>query len=443
MKTPRYFTPRNIPPQNLTTDPEAIVHLLDVFIVESPHRQPEEWMVALTLDGSLVALPASERGRLPQRAQEELSFMEISALPPRRLLFSEISLFLVQLMEQPANTPGINDPIYLYGSLSGPIPNQQLESIEGQLTLTRADLLEGITLCAPWAFRYPNTGKGFGCCYSMILPADRPEELSQGKGVILAYALLAPELAVEDASNDAMLNQLMFDILSAMKEDMKTEGKPADILPPIPVLSRAMHEQQLINEGYTIDGNTAKKKSGFLSLFGGKIDLPPQGDAPQYIELANRILQTIPGWPEEKTKLIRGRIQAGSQLPNATQFRPQPTSADYTPPPPPPPRTPRPSDWMNDFIESHHQPGTPPARITQPVQTRKIVTVNEPAPPTANDWMRDFDRKQSSTPNTQPRINAAKPATPPPAPRTNPPINKPSQAPTVKTDKPDWMKDFE
>jgi hypothetical protein len=452
---PRYFNSKSTATKAQNIDPQVVVHLLDVFILETPNNPPEEWLVALSHDGSIVVINANDRHLLPQKALEELSFYEVSGNSPRRLVFSELSIFLVQLLEQPPNTPGVNDPIYLYGTLYSPLPLQgQYSGTEGQLTITRADLLEGLTLCAPWAFRYPNTGGSGGCCFSMLLPADRHEELSQGRGAVLAYALLDPALAFEDAANDAMINQLLFDTLSAMKEDMKTEGNPPDMLPMLPVPSRISHEQKLINEGFTIEGNVATQKGkGFLStLFGkNKIVLPTQGDTTKYLQLAQEVLKSLPGWPEPKTQQLRRRHTANTQQSIPAQ-QPRVPQA-YTPPPPPPPTRPRPSDWMNDFIEEHHQPNTPPPRLTPAIQKRASATLNEEKKTSAKDWSNDFDTE--SGPPTQKKIQAvSKPVSQPAKPATKAkqdPQTMGSHAlsnttPAQKSsssNKPDWMKDFE
>lgn len=112
--------------------------------------------------GHLRTLPCEDRGTLPAGLQSELAFHEMSGGRPTRLLEAgEVFLFNVQLLEQPPGSPGWNDPVYLYGTLYGPPPggtDGRTAGVEGQLMVTRGDLLDGLVRGAAHAFRYAGLG---------------------------------------------------------------------------------------------------------------------------------------------------------------------------------------------------------------------------------------------------------------------------------------------
>ena len=293
---------------------------------------------------------------------------------------SEVFLFDLQLLEQPAGAPGWNDPVYLYGRMYGPYPESAGErpvGVEGQLTLTRGDLLQGLVDEAAGAFRCAGTGDAEGQarrCFHMMLPGDAEAEIRGGSGLILSYPLLPAELITDDVSNEIVVSQLLFDMLSALKEDLEREQAEHPLRGlTLPVPSRASLEQQLRSQGYEIEGDTAFRKAasgeGFkgllASVFGAltseSVELPPEADIDEMLDLANRVLKSLPGWPPPRAQALRERVRPAPARNNAGLVRPGPyRTPQLTAPIPPPVRPPQPvrrssepPEWMKDFMSAH------------------------------------------------------------------------------------------
>ncbi len=408
-------------------------HIVDSFFIGARHLAEREWAVAVDAASNLQALPL-ESGDLFETAetvQTELSYHEMAGGRGRLIEASEFFLFHLELLEQPPGTPGWNDPVYLYGTLYGSYPaaaGRRPAGVEGQLTVTRGDLLEGLILGADYAFRYSHSNAGAGHAsqaglpprfFHLILPADREEEIQQGRGVALAYPLLPAELSLANASNEIVVKQLLYDILVAIKDDLEREriAHPMRSM-TIPVPSRFVLEQQLLSEGYSVNGDTAVKKikggegfKGFLagvfgSLMSESLELPPEADVDQFLEISRRALNALPGWPSPRAAALRNRVRPASAeaYRNAARRRPaqpaqirvpQPGEASPHPqirqvrqgsaPPDAPPDHPpdHPPDWMQDFIAAHHRPDAAPPRLTP--------TSKRPAPAPKPEWMKDFE----------------------------------------------------
>lgn len=387
------------------------IHIVDVFFVGHRHLEEREWAVAVDGFGNLGALPYDDRSLFSAALQNELAFHEVSANQPARLLeASDVFLFNLQLVEQPPGTPGWNDPVYLYGTLYGPCPASAKEmagGVEGQLTVTRGDLLDGLVQGAAHAFRYAGLSSArdqVSRCFHLMLPGDIEDEVRRGAGLVLAYPLLPPELIGNDVSNEIVVKQLLYDLLSALKEDIATEqsAHPLSSL-VLPVPSRHALEQQLKARGYSIEGSTATRKvekgegfkgllaSVFGSLMADRLELPPEGEAEDFLALARSALQTFPGWPSPRNVALRNCVKPA---PTHRRERPAPLSPTVikTPQPsshPPPARVTlrtaaaasgEPPAWMQDFIAAHRQPDAPPPRLTS------TVTFQQQEP----EWQQDF-----------------------------------------------------
>lgn len=449
---PRYWVSRagaaGVPPLNASVEAE---HVVDSFRAGSGPAADREWVVVAGHDGRLAAVPDEQRNTLPGRAQEELTRYELGGgRRHRRIDAGELFLFNLQLLEQPANSPGLDDPVYLYGTLFGPLPTAgegTVRGVEGQLTVTRADLLDGLYHGAQYAFDYPCPG-AVGSrqrCFHLLLPADTEPEIHRGRGLVLAYPLLPPDLPFTDPGNEMLVEQLLYDVLVSLRDDMGREN----VLHPLrgrtlPVPSRYMLEQQLAVEGYEIRGNTAVRKAprgegfgGFLgTVFGAlmseRLDLPPEGSADDFLRLAWEALNGLRNFPGPRTIAVQKRVMdapAAFLRGGSGPFVPPPPTTAPRPEPviqPPPPKRPilanqmQPADWMQDFISAHEQPGRPKSRLT-------------------------------STEPGHPHRNAPRPAAPPARPQSKPqgkPQGKPAARPQPKSGrepaaKPDWMKDFE
>lgn len=433
---PRYFVARDGGRERarLPADILAPAHVVDCFFAGGGHVVEREWVVTTDVAGHLLPLPGAGRAALPETIRAESAYHEVSGGGRGRLIeVAEFYLFHLQLMEQPS--PGLDDPVYLYGELFGPYPAPGGEfsaGVEGQLTVTRADLLDGLVRGAKYPFRYAGTEGDSGPpprCFHLALPADREDAVSRGGGVVLAYPLLPPELALDDAANEIIVSTLLHDTLSALKEDLSRAGvdHPLRTL-TLPVPSRPALERQLQSQGYEVSGDTAVKKtpagegfrgllaSVFGSLMAESLELPPEAEVDDFLRIAALALEALPGWPSPRAAALRDRIKPA----------PPELYRDETPrqPAPPAPETaPRPRRkmpvraapagdgppaWMQDFIESHRRPGAPEPRLTS--------TAALP-PARRREWMEDFEQ------NPGPRSGV-----------------KPERAGTAG--EPTWMKDF-
>jgi hypothetical protein len=422
---PRYFIGRSnalldgdSPGEFLPPD-----HIIDSFFIGGRHLVERELAVVVDSLGNLQALPLDDVDTLPATPRTELAYHEMSGRGQRRLLEAAgFFLFRLELLEQPTGAPGWNDPVYLYGTLFGPWPatdRNQAAGIQGQLTITRGDLLEGLVRGAGHAFRYRGSG-GDGNqdvrCFHLLLPGDREEEIRRGSGIVLAYPLFPAELILTDFSNEFVVSQLLYDILSALKEDMERE----QIVHPLrstvlPVPSRMTLEQQLVAQGYEIKGAAAVKKTGagegfqgflatvFGSLMSERLELPPEGGVDDFLNLAGGTLNALPGWPSQRIVELRSCVKPvpaaayrnafARRAAEAPQIRiPKPNVIQQRTQVQPVSPAAEPPDWMQDFITAHREPGAPPPRLTSTAALKRKSISTKSADTGAHEleWMKDF-----------------------------------------------------
>ncbi len=438
---PKYFVSRADGVVRPLAEMLPPAHVLDAFFVGGPHLVEREWIVATDAVGNLMAMPDENRAALPETLQAELAFHEMIGMQRKRLLeVAEFFLFYVQFLEQPVQAPGLNDPVYLYGTLFGPYPTsagQPPAGRQGQLTVTRADLLEALAQGAQYAFRYVGTSgaeQASPRCFHFLLPADREEELERGRGFVLAYPLLPPELIINDVSNEVTVRQLAYDVLSALRDDLRSAGVRHPLCDTtLPVPSRYLLEQELQSKGYEINGDTARKKqtadegfqgwlaSAFGTLMSERLELPPEASTDEFVMLAARTLDTFAGWPSPRATALRNRVRlappeayrhARQQPHTPIQIKIPATTAPSPPKPPIPTYPERLPTWIQDFIATHRQPSQ-----SAPSLTSTATTSATQEPKTKPDWMEDFATHSTHDPQTPDK-------------------------PAAKA-KPDWMKDFE
>jgi hypothetical protein len=459
-------------------------HIIDSFFIGDRHLAEREWRVAVDAAGNLQALPPIrlDNSDLSAAIQTELAFSDMVGGRRRLIEAAEFFLFRLELLEQPAGTPGWNDPIYLYGTLYGPFPTAgQAVGIEGQLAITRGDLLEGLIQSAEYAFRYcRSVALKDGTeppprCFHLSLPGDREEDLQRGLGIVLAYPLLPAELILTGVSNEIVVKQLLHDTLSALKDDLARERIAHPLCSTtLPVPSRFMLEQQLLAEGYSIKGDAAVKKTaagegfkGFLagvfgSLMSERLDLPPEADVDQFLNIASKVLNTLPGWPTPRAVALRNRVKpapAESFRNNARRRPAQPTQIRTPQPGESAQRlqlrqvrqTGAPPDWMRDFIAAHQQPNAAPAKLTSTFGLRPDTLRNTDSSDASPQGSlskqgpkRKTDGKPASASNFTPGSTSG--STPEwmqdfddPSGRARPNDSK-KPAPSSK---PEWLKDFE
>lgn len=425
-----------------------------------------EWVVTIDSAGYLKASDGEKLGALPANVQQDLAFNEvIGSAASRTLDSSHVYLFYLEALEQPPETPGLNDPVYLYGTLYGPYPSSSSESargIDGQLTINRMDLLAGIVDSAKFAFNYQSDISGHETqrCFNLLLPGDREEEIAQGKGLVMAYPLMPAEVVMGEPWNELVVCGLIFDILSALKEDLEKEkvNHPLrNIILPVP--NRAWVEQELVSNGYAIKGNVATRLPGantgipkMLSyalghLIKDKTTLPPQGSINDYIAIAETTIKNLPGFPPTRLKALRNRVRPVSPEARAQGSRTK--SAPHQPARIPvgqtfpaqmgnaPPA--KKVDWMQDFISKHRPAGAGETRLTtmsglagsrtntQPKKVAKSADKAETKLNAKPDWMSDFDGPPAGKENIKPEA----------------PEKIKEKKRETSQQKSDWMKDFE
>lgn len=429
---PRQFVPRapNDPVDDrssvLDSSDGTIAHVVDTFFLEHRHQHPLEWIVGVDFTGRLVAAPIDDAPDLDAAARAELAYGEVTgSRVPRTFDAEALYVFEVQLVEQTADAPGANDPVYLYGALRGPCPGSgaQPARIEGQLTVTRADVLSGLIDGAAHAWRYGGASAPAGRCLHFIVPADRPEELGAGRGLVLAYALMPPDLWFPAPSNEVLIAQILFDLLSGMQKDFGAKNGAEVLTETLPVPNRAAVIAGLESDGYEIDGDSAvrKPRGGFkrmlASVVGGdRVAIPPEGTVDDFLGIARAMLEHLEGWPSAAFRTLRTRIRIGgapapralarqARAPRSTiATRASAAAAAAVADPS--------LTWTQDFIAAHGNAGKsrltsarPPVstqapswmqdfgKSASPATTRSVTVELLGAEPSSPDWMKDFDPK--------------------------------------------------
>lgn len=496
---PRYFVSRADSPPAVTLAEQFIpLHALDNFFAGGRHLQEQEWIVSMDASGVLRATNGDNIDALGNDIQTQIAFSEVANEGKIRLVETiEFYLFNIQLMEQAAGSPGLNDPVYLYGTLHGPYPQSasgEALAVDGQLTVTRADLLDALVQGAKYKFKAQGGGADEGTTtgmYHMVLAGDRNEETIRGAGYIFAYPLLPPDMMLYGSSNEMLISQYLYDILSGIRDDLEEENLKLPLRKMrLPVPNRIALEQDLEAQGYMIKGDTAIRKpsaSGGLqgmvqSVFGSgrqdKLELPAQGSLTDFINLTEQVINSIPGWPPERTRIMRGKILPASsevrmRAKGTTALRPREIKIPHSSSAPAPAvNTPsttggtrarqQPPGWMHDFIAQHQTKDDKGwVKLTESTGYSGTVSNNNFKGSTFSyssntsyysdkvkpGWMDDFDQTDTANPANQP--GAQPPAqTQPKRQETPAPAPKPAQD-SNKTDKPkqssnpDWMKDFE
>jgi hypothetical protein len=351
---------------------------------------------------------------LPQELQSELAYQELIASSTGRFLhLREFYLIGARYLDQPAQAPGINDPVQLYGTLYGPyrgVQDTAIDLFEGQLTLTRADILDAMVRGAPHAFRYPSpSGENRNAprCLHMALPLDREDVIKDGRGVALTYLMMPSDLMLSDASNELLAAQMIYELLSACKQDLRKENLQHPLVTTdLPVPSRPVLERQLQAEGYVIQGEEAIKQTASTSTFTGflasvfgvnekRLKLPKEGRLEDFLRLAHVATQSLPGWPTPRALALRQRLESTTPIE-------RPVPKVVVPP-----------------VEHPQQP------VKTPTPPKNVEVWKPQRKTTRPDWMDDF-KEPGQAPNAKPRAGS-----------------KPDKPEGGGKRKPDWMKDFE
>lgn len=367
-------------------DDPALIDDVRALVTLRGSRGTHELIVGTQADGALSVVD-NDRTQLSQRVTAQLAFHEVASGRKLTLDVAELYVFDLQVLELLMDAPGINDAMYLYGALRGPYPatkGSPVSTVEGQLTVTRADLLSALVDGTTDAFAYRPEGHGSRCVHA-LLPGERADVLDGGHGSVLALPLVPAWTLESLIPNDRVVSQIFYDVINALYRDLK---EPLEL----PVPNRATIAAELQAEGFTIEGDTAirTKRSGILGSImpeREKRTLPREGTLEDYLRAASLALGKL-GVATPETLALRRR--RGVVTPPPVASRPIPTPAAPTLPSAPTPqgRQPRPrveaqpTDWMKDFVDAHRAPGRPAPRVVAPA--RAVTTKKQPA------WMDDF-----------------------------------------------------
>ncbi len=421
---PRYFVPSARAPEGEAREDRAdeVDDVIASVSVRGNHGVTD-LIVGLDVARRIHVIPATARRELSAKAQAQLAFDELTRR--RRIVIDADELFVLdaQLVELPPDVPGIDDPLYVYGTLRGPFPAgiaAGARGFDGQLTISRGALLDGLRTGVERAFVYTQ-GHGGARFVHAAVPAEPPEVIASGRGLVLAFPVPPRITLDDDVANEPLVLQLFYDLLRALHAELKDET-------PLPVPSRAAYAKELEAEGWTIEGERATRPDGrglLRSLFSSapSMTLAREATLEEYRALAGLAIARLPGWPSPEVAALAARTRHMIGLapgvtapgPSGHAIAPAPASA-------PPVRAPRPriatprAEWIQDFLGARRadRPVAKPAPIARPVTPA--------AAPTAPAWMGDFDA----------------PPAPPPA-----RADDPHDAPVENLGSDDWRKDFD
>jgi len=376
----------------------GMARALDAFVLGGA-RTPRRVVVARDLTGELHVVDEDGPAGLPDALRRDIGRHEIArGERPRLLDADEVWLLVIDLLEQPADSPGTNDPVHLYGRLSGPWgpPSSTPRACNGQLTVTRGDLLRAFAESAGQPFLVDG-----GAILHALLPGDRVEDVAAGRGIVLAYPLLPLDAGGLDGGNEACVVQVFDGLVRALQYDLRTQaGSSSFAARLLPVVDRRAEEARLEAEGFAVDGDVAERKTGFLSKERRPVAREwTVADVPVVAREALGALGSA--FPDARSAALWLRTQARAPSIPSLPRTPATTTATTTEPRPKPatvveqPFRRREPDWMNDFAapagsptprRTPVAPTTPPAPAPPPSPSSNVSTLR--ARP---DWMKDFD----------------------------------------------------
>ena len=307
----------------------------------------------------------------------QVSFHEVAGGSRRLLRAAELYLFELQLVEQAADRPGFDDPVHLYGTLLGPLSPAGLgEVTEGQLTVTRADLLEGAGARrrARVPLRRPRRGHGrAGVQPAAARRSRRGADPGARGGARLPGAVGRP--AVVGAGQRVLLQPDPVRRDHRRVERRRARGAAA--APPArrtcPCRTGRWPSSCWSTRATSSRGTApcARARACWDRCWAPSSRIagacPPRAAATITCALAEEALGAVAGLAGAARPGVarlsgrRARVAAAAQVRAATGDR----RPALPPPPPPPPRhRAGPPHWMVDFITSHQQPGRRPPVVT-------------------------------------------------------------------------------
>ncbi|GDX82384.1 hypothetical protein LBMAG42_41950 [Deltaproteobacteria bacterium] len=368
-----------------------------------------DWAVVRDLRGTLRL---TEAQGLPPNLARAVHAHELARGLPRRLAVRELWLFDLQLVEAPSNPPGANDPVEVYGRLTGPFCGAGgAASYDGRLALTRADLVAGFVEESPSALTVTTDSRAPERCLHGWLPGDRIGEIAGGNGAILAYKLMPLDFESGHASNEVGISELLIQSLERLQADLiAAKVEHPFTATPLPVLDREAVIADLESRGFTIQGDIATPNAGLsdkvvgalTSLFGTPKELaafqrkvPAQGTLDDYLALGRLALAALPGWPDARANALRAlvrRDRPGLGLTGAAAPAPPRIPANAAGPAPERPvMPPGPRDWSEDFAPRAATPAKTRPLAVKTAEKRSTKPAPSPAKPARPTWMDDFE----------------------------------------------------
>lgn len=295
--TPRHFVPDG--PSSPTPPAPSTLMALDQIRIGS-----EEFIVTTDLEGHLRRHPANERRAMGHVVHANLNANELAG-PVREIHSADLWLLALHGLSPRGPVPGLNDPVEVTGTLFGPFPSEAPQMTHGRLSTTRGDLLDGLVIGSWSPFRLSEAGRTVS---HLMLAGDSEQETKAGRGLVLAYPISPAMLSLDTAANDAMVLELLYELLSALRTDQQAEGVGS--LPVLPVPDREALKATLEARGFTIRGDAATRpRRGLLgSLFAEKIVIPPAATAPDLLALARAALAELPGWPVPRVQALHAYL---------------------------------------------------------------------------------------------------------------------------------------
>lgn len=399
---PRYFHPREEKP--LAELP--LVAIMDAFVL----RGRVEQVVAVDMAGQLRLCSPPE---LPPELRGEYVRLELRRRP-RVLRAESLWLMEIEALEQPGKVSGLNDPVHLVGRLFGPWPPPPggPSVWEGELSLTRGDLLGGFVEERPDALEATNASGERGLVLHAWLPGDREEEVLAGKGGILAWPMVPAELEPMERCNEGLTLELLCAVLAAMQQDVRAEGPKGHPLHSLllPVADRSALIRAWKADGFVQEGEKMLRRPRGKGILGELASaftnpevrrIPPQAELEGTLKLCAELLPLLPGWPEGRYRALQAQRLTNRGVPgpapmenakipvNSFSVEParNPGSAAADPSPAPTFRREPEPEWQEDF-------GTqkPPRRTSLRASSRSPEYKATPPPPSGRPaWMDDFE----------------------------------------------------
>ncbi|MBI5497744.1 MAG: hypothetical protein HY904_22245 [Deltaproteobacteria bacterium] len=300
---PRFFAPSG--PPVAIPPPPAQARVVDRFLYE---REP--WVSRLDDAGHLHA---TREDAVRARGGDVVRLLNAHELAGAARTFRIRGIWLAQFtaIETTLDTPGINDSIELRGRLHGPFPSGQPFSWPGRLTVTRAELLDGLVRGLAHAFRVSLSATAEESVVGAVLPGGDLAATVDRHGVILAYPCGGDDTWAA-AGNQAQVRQFFYALLDQMRAEQAAERPRRLAAAQVPAPDQAWMEARYRERGYRVQNGTAvRKRSGMVGrFFPERVAVAAQGTARDFAVLSQVALGEAEGWPSARCRALAPLVEA-------------------------------------------------------------------------------------------------------------------------------------